>query len=968
MVSPWLRSRILYVAALLLVFASGCELYGYECEGDADCALGACVLGICQAIDCQGLALCRKRCVDIQSDRQNCGACGALCRGETQCLKGRCLCPTSRMLCGEACVDLQVDEANCGSCGAACAPGQSCTKGKCICPSARVVCGEACVDLQSDKMHCGSCTKACHSDQACVRGACTCPKGTTLCEGRCVDLQKDTSHCGRCGEVCPGSDGAAGVCCAGTCRVAFDTCNNADDDCDGLIDEDCPTNYCPPSSEGETQPCQIEGRKGICGRGTRTCSKGTWTTCVGGQAASSERCNGIDDDCDGLIDEEVKGCVSTLTRPILLEGPARDSGLFYPRHIAVSPRGVVYMTYSYQYFIHRLRLDGYLEIFAGASTREGAVDGPKGVGRFLSPLGMFLSRSGRMYVVDRVNHTLRAVEPNGTIKTIAGIPGTNGARDGDASRATLNSPVGVVEDSRGDLFVISSAGRRLRKISFREGKVTVSTVAGNWSRGAVDGKGTDAAFMSPQYITIDTQDNLYIIDDEYLLRKVTPQGEVSTLLGRSARGYKDGPMEIARFNKLAGVAVDAKGQLYIAENDPFGRIRKIDVNGMVSTLVGKDGQTRGFRDGRAGESGEGPILSKIEDIALDGRQRLYILDANNHALRVFSLKTRELKTLIGVPANGRSSLPAHEVQPFSPQGMTAVEGSIYLVQSLRHQIMKFSFSSDGIRQEHVLGTTNGGNNGSFDQARLNQPHALAHCPSFPLDMGGELFLVDTANHRIRQLVRDDRMITTLTGGTVGATNGTFKDSRFRNPKGIVCRGGKIYISDTENHSIRVIENDGSVNKVAGTGPGGAGKVDGKGAGASFDQPQGITLDLQGQLYVADSGNHCIRKVTPDGTVTTFAGIGHASHKDGNNLNAQMSSPTDIVLSKGIFYVADRDNRVIRQIAKGQVTTLIGTPRKIGYRLGPPDQVMLNAPQRLLWFEGKLYISDSQNDTIFVYTP
>jgi ABC-type branched-subunit amino acid transport system substrate-binding protein len=206
----------------------------------------------------------------------------------------------------------------------------------------------------------------------------------------------------------------------------------------------------------------------------------------------------------------------------------------------------------------------------------------------------------------------------------------------------------------------------------------------------------------------------------------------------------------------------------------------------------------------------------------------------------------------------------------------------------------------------------------------------------------------------------DVTVSTLAGdGHWGYRDGPGIQARFLGPEGLVIdREGNIYVTEILGNRIRRINPEGTVSTVAGTGI--AGYSDGPASSAQFDSPSGITLDSAGNLYVADSFNHSIRVVRPDGTVATLAGDGKAGYRDGSAEQAQFNLPTGIALSNtGVLYVADTGNNRIRAISlEGTVTTLTGSGER-GFKDGPPELAQFNAPGYLsIGPDGNIYTSES----------
>lgn len=291
-----------------------------------------------------------------------------------------------------------------------------------------------------------------------------------------------------------------------------------------------------------------------------------------------------------------------------------------------------------------------------------------------------------------------------------------------------------------------------------------------------------------------------------------------------------------------------------------------------------------------------------------------------------------------------------------PWGLASdIHGNIYVADRFNHRIRKVTptgqITTIAGHREPAL------RNGDALQARFDNPVGLA------LDQQGQLFIADTGNHLIRLLTSAGQVFT-LAGGKAGFSDGSAAVGQFRNPSAIALnQNGYLYIADTQNHRIRRLSPDNkTIETVAGTGE--QGWQDGTALKARFFSPRSLAFDTQGNLYISDGFNHCIRKLSTDGAVITVAGNRQAGFRDGAAAQAQFHEPQGITVdAAGNLYVADTNNHRIRLLkASGTVSTLIGGSP--GYaegdiasgRLRAPTDIALVAPRTI-------YIADSQNHRI-----
>ncbi|MFE7671692.1 RICIN domain-containing protein [Streptomyces albidoflavus] len=311
-------------------------------------------------------------------------------------------------------------------------------------------------------------------------------------------------------------------------------------------------------------------------------------------------------------------------------------------------------------------------------------------------------------------------------------------------------------------------------------------------------------------------------------------------------------------------------------------------------------------------------LSGAYDVMVDGTGVLHISDRDNHRIRKVT-PDGTISTVVGSGTAGPEGDggPAVSAQLNSPRGIASDSaGALYIADSSNHRVRKVT--PDGTIST-VAGTgTRGsdGDGGPATAARLNRPFGVV------VDADGVLYIADQGNHRVRKVTPDGKISTFAGTGAGGFSGdgGPATSSRLQAPMGLALDGsGTLYIADTHNHRVRKVTADGCISTVAGTGTGTGTGGDGDGGPATAAQlrgPMALTLDSTGTLYIADTSNHRIRKVTPDGTISAVAGTGTTGMggDGGPAASAQLSSPTGLALdSADALYVCDLFNNRVRKI-------------------------------------------------------
>jgi len=287
--------------------------------------------------------------------------------------------------------------------------------------------------------------------------------------------------------------------------------------------------------------------------------------------------------------------------------------------------------------------------------------------------------------------------------------------------------------------------------------------------------------------------------------------------------------------------------------------------------------------------------------------------------------------------------------------------TVYTADYANHLIRKIS--PDGLVTTLAGSGEPGWLDGAGSTARFNGPDGIAFAPS------GDLYVTDANNRRIRKVAPDGTVTTVAGSGQPGTRDGPAATAQFLYPTGIaVGQGGTLYIADRGAHTIRKITSRGLVSTLAGTGL--PGYTDGMGPIAQFHDPMTVVVDQSGRLFVADSGNHAIRMIMPEGRVSTVAGSPQAGAVDGQGADARFNWPTGLAVDhRNQLYVADSNNALIRTISPdGEVTTLAGIGRA-GSDDGPGETAGFHFPTGVaVDREGDLYVADSANNMVRLISP
>jgi sugar lactone lactonase YvrE len=520
-------------------------------------------------------------------------------------------------------------------------------------------------------------------------------------------------------------------------------------------------------------------------------------------------------------------------------GPATEAQLNFPGSVAVDGAGNLYIGEVDR--VRRVSPGGIITTIAGNGSPGHSPDGGAATDAQISPRALAVDRAGNLFVADPYSFLIRKITADGLIRTIAGNGSFGASGDnGPAIAAQLSGPNGVAVDSTGNVFIAD--GPRVRKVS-PTGIIT--TVAGGGTAPCCtipsgDGGPATSAVLFPQGVTTDDAGNLYITDMNRL-RKVTPDGIITTVAGTGSWGYSGdgGPATSAQLENLAAVALDGKQALLITDGP---RVRKISKDGTIATVAGNDGNCCFSGDGGPATSAQ---LNYPSDVAVDAAGNVFIADTGNHRIRKVS------------PDGVITTLTASAQNDYGLIGLAVEQRGTLLIADVPHHVVR-RVSLDG-SSTVVAGNGAQGPSGDGGPATSAQ---LAWPTRVTTDRAGNIFIMDNSGSRIRK-VAPDGIITTLAGsgnyyGGFSGDGGPAVDAQLETDGG--CDGpgggmavdvvGDLYFADTYNNRIRQIAPNGTINTVGGSNQYAFSGDGGPLNNATFAEPFSVAFDPAGNLFIA----------------------------------------------------------------------------------------------------------------------
>ncbi len=632
--------------------------------------------------------------------------------------------------------------------------------------------------------------------------------------------------------------------------------------------------------------------------------------------------------------------INTIAGGVGDQGIDTSAELHQPTGVAADKWGNIFIADAGNHVVRKVDTNGIITTYAGAQSYSGfsGDGGPAILARLYSPMGVVVDTFGNLFISDEGNNRIREVNAAGIITTYAGNGTLFSVNDG--VKATLSSvyqPYGIALDKKGNLYIAERGDNRVRKVSLSD---TITTVAGNGIAGfsGDHGLADTSEINMPWAVCVDAKGNIFIADKgNYRIRKVDTSGIITTIAGNGIVGYSGdgGPATVAEFNNLSGISADSLGDIYVSDS-VNAEIRRIDTSGIITRFAGSL-LINGF-------SGDGGLdtaakLNTPEGTAFDKKGNFYIADYSNNRIRKVNT-TGIIKTFAG--SNFYSSAgykgdggPAILALLSNPSGVVFdTMQNLYIADRGNHVVRMVN--SAGIISTFAGNDTSGtsGDGGLAIHAQLSTPASVA------TDRKGNLFICDQGRNMVRKVNRLGIISTYAGNGVPGfrGDGGKADTAELSTPAAIATdKYGNLYIADQNNNRIRKIDTNQVITTIAGTaiatyyGDGGPAIL------AEFNSPAGLCLDTTGNIYIADRNNYRVRKIDLAGNISTIAGNGAGGYSgDGAAaISAGINLPQVITVDRSGNLFIEASDYFRKVNTAGIISTIAGNGEGGFYGDGGP---------------------------------
>ncbi|MCH8900927.1 MAG: hypothetical protein IIC88_01350 [Chloroflexi bacterium] len=542
----------------------------------------------------------------------------------------------------------------------------------------------------------------------------------------------------------------------------------------------------------------------------------------------------------------------------------------HPRGVAVGPDGAVYVADTINCRVRRVEEGGAVSTVAGNGSCRAGGDGGPAVDAGIYPWGLAWDQQGNLYVADVFNCRIRRVDEGGTITTVAGTGACGFSGDGGpATQATLFFPRDVAVGTDGALYIADAANCRVRRVD-ASGVIDTVAGAGDCDFSGDGGPATEAG-LHPWALAFDSDGGVLVADRENCrLRRFVPGGPIATVAGNGLCGFSGdgGPAAEAALHWPSDVTLAADGAIHVADTGNC-RVRRIDREGNIATVAGS-GVCAPGGDGGPAIAGGGwhPI-----GLAMGKQGEWYFSELDT--CRVRRVDASGVVTTYagnGVCGYSGDGGPATQARLSDLLGGLAVadDGTLFIAEGYNCRVRQVD--TNGVI-DTIVGTGTCGFSGDGGPARQA---SLWFVADVALDGSGGLLIADPFNCRVRRVDLASGVIATVVGDGSCRYHGEDipAEEAGIDPWGVaVGPEGAIYLSDSGNCRVRRVGSEGRITTVAGGDECGLSGDGGPATQAQLMRPQDLTLDQEGNLYVADLRTFTVRKVDSQGIISTVAGVG-----------------------------------------------------------------------------------------------
>jgi sugar lactone lactonase YvrE len=668
-------------------------------------------------------------------------------------------------------------------------------------------------------------------------------------------------------------------------------------------------------------------------------------------------------------------------------GPATLARLNQPSAVAVDPAGNLFIADWQNNRVREVaRATGNIVTIAGTGTGSYSGDGGPATSAAVNhPNGVAVDSSGNVYIGDSSNNRIRQVVlATGTITTYAGTgSGGFGGDGGPANSALVNYPNAVAADSSGNLFIADTYNYRIREVLGNLVPTLGSLSSAAWTvnqpgyQGTITITGGTAPYSNLTATGLPPGLSVTLSGSTIALSGTpTATGTFGSVsLGvRDATGAPGNRTYTVTINAFPTLGALSPAQWVMNQNTYPGAIPISAGTGpftVASQYYLPTGLTATVTGSNVTFTGTPTALGTYNGIQVTIRDAAGAVVTGAYTITITVPTPGSIITLAGTGASGYGGDggPAYSALLSTPEGVTVdANGNIFIADYLESRVREIVKATGNITTIAGSGAVGyNGDGGPATAAALFGPTAVA------VDASGNVFIADYGNHRIREVVRATGNITTVAGNGTGGyagDGGPATAAKLYYPSGVALdASGNIYIADNYNHRIReVSQATGTITTIAGNGTGGYGGDGGPATSAKLYYPQGVAVDANGNVFIADYFNQRIREVAQaTGIITTFAGTGSvgAGGDGGPATSAQLYCPSAIAFdASGNVFIADTSNNRIREVVKstGNITTFAGNGVSgYGGDTGPATAAQLNGPEGVaVDSSGNVIIADAHN--------